>query len=61
MDLEEIINQLKSLKDFCDVSNEECPAEENVWKQDSVALKKAIDILRRVACEYNAFNMTTFD
>ena len=45
MTLDEVVVQLKTLKDYCETSAEECPAEENVWMKDAVALQKAIDIL----------------
>ena len=48
MTLDEILVQLKTLKDFCETSAEECPAEENVWMRDSIALQKAMDILTPV-------------
>ena len=48
MTLDEVIVQLKTLKDYCETSAEECPAEENVWMKDSVALQRAIDVLTPV-------------
>lgn len=47
MALDEVVVQLKTLKDFCETSAEECPAEENVWMRDAVALQRAIDIIQR--------------
>ena len=47
MTLDEVVVQLKTLKDFCETSAEECPTEENVWMKDSVALQTAIDIIKR--------------
>lgn len=48
MTLDKVIVQLKTLKDYCETSAEECPAEENVWMKDAVALQRAIDILTPV-------------
>lgn len=56
--LDEIIVQLKTLKDFCETSAEECPADENVWMRDSVALQRAIDIMVKLKAQNDGFGIT---
>ena len=56
--LDEIIVQLKTLKDFCETSAEECPADENVWMRDSVALPRAIDIMVKLKAQNDGFGIT---
>ena len=58
MTLDEIAVQLKTLKDYCETSAEECPAEENVWMKDAVALQKAIDILIKLKAQNDGFGIT---
>lgn len=48
MTIDDVIVQLKTLRDFCETSAEECRAEENVWTKDCIALQTAIDILRGI-------------
>ena len=58
MTLDEIAVQLKTLKDYCETSADECPAEENVWMRDAVALQKAIDILIKIKAQNDGFGIT---
>ena len=58
MTLDEVIVQLKTLKDYCETSAEECPAEENVWMKDAVALQRAIDILIKLKAQSDGFGIT---
>ena len=58
MTLDEVVVQLKTLKDYCETSAEECPAEENVWMKDAVALQKAIDILIKLKAQSDGFGIT---
>lgn len=58
MTLDEIVVQLKTLKDYCETSAEECPAEENVWMKDAVALQRAIDILIKLKAQNDGFGIT---
>ena len=58
MTLDEVVVQLKTLKDYCETSAEECPAEENVWMKDAVALQRAIDILIKLKAQSDGFGIT---
>lgn len=58
MTLDEVIVQLKTLKDYCETSAEECPAEENVWMKDAVALQRAIDILIKLKAQSDDISIT---
>ena len=58
MTLDEVVVQLKTLKDYCETSAEECPAEENVWMKDAVALQRAIDILIKLKAQNDGFGIT---
>ena len=58
MTLDEVIVQLKTLKDYCETSAEECPAEENVWTKDTVALQKAMDILIKLKAQSDDISIT---
>lgn len=58
MTLDKVIVQLKTLKDYCETSAEECPAEENVWMKDAVALQKAIDILIKLKAQSDGISIT---
>ena len=58
MTLDEVVVQLKTLKDYCETSAEECPAEENVWMKDAVALQRAMDILNKVKAQNEGFGIT---
>lgn len=58
MTIDEVIVQLKTLKDYCETSAEECPAEENVWTRDAVALQRAMDILSKVKAQNEGFGIT---
>lgn len=58
MTLDEIVVQLKTLKDYCETSAEECPAEENVWTKDTVALQKAMDILIKLKAQSDGISIT---
>ena len=58
MTLDEVVVQLKTLKDYCETSAEECPAEENVWMKDAVALQRAIDILIKLKAQSDDISIT---
>ena len=57
MTIDEVIVQLKTLKDYCETSAEECPAKENVWTKDAVALQRAIDILSKLKAQNEGFGI----